>query len=370
MNDVIHIISDHDIGGAGRYLLTLVGSCDRTAWRIKVICPPDGQLAAELRRLGVAIIPLPDSDRSFSVQSLRHLVSVLRRERPDIVHTHASLSGRIAARLAGVPVVIMTRHTIGSEAVPGGARRFANRLIATRFTDTIIAVSDATARVLVAQGVPRGMIRVIRNGTDIRPTVPTVDPAALRAELGLAGGPLIGVIARLSPEKGHEVLLKAWPAVLAQHPDAQCLLVGAGVAEERLRAEVERLGLTGKVIFAGYRADVGAITSLLTALVLPSHSEALGLVLLEAMARGMPVVATRVGGVPEVVTSGRDGLLVPPADPSTMAEAINSLLGDPALARALGEAGRHTVSERFDAARNTAAVTELYAELLARKRAH
>lgn len=369
MNDVIHIISDHDIGGAGRYLLTLVGSCDRAAWRIKVICPPDGQLAAELRRLGIAIIPLPDSDRSFSVQSLRQLIGVLRRERPDIVHTHASLSGRIAARLAGVPVVIMTRHTIGSETVPGAARRFANRLIATRFTDAIIAVSDATERVLVAQGVPARLVRVIRNGTDIRSAGPTVDPMALRAEFGLASGPLIGVIARLSPEKGHEVLLQAMPAVLAQHPDAQCLLVGAGIAEERLRAEVQRLGLAGTVIFAGYRADVAAITPLLTLLVLPSHSEALGLVLLETMARGVPVVATRVGGVPEVITSGRDGLLVPPGDPTTMAEAINSLLNNPPLARALGEAGRRTVSERFDAARNTAAVTELYAELIARKQA-
>jgi glycosyltransferase involved in cell wall biosynthesis len=177
---------------------------------------------------------------------------------------------------------------------------------------------------------------------------------------------LLGVVARLEPEKGHRHLIDAMPAILRAVPETWLAVVGEGSEADALRSQAESLGVSERVIFTGRRDDVSALTADLTVAVLPSLREAQGISLLEAMARRVPVVASDVGGIPEVVTDGVDGRLVPPGDAATLAEAVVQLLRDPDLRRRLGEAGRRTVTDRFSIDAQVRRIQNVYDEELAR----
>jgi glycosyltransferase involved in cell wall biosynthesis len=206
--------------------------------------------------------------------------------------------------------------------------------------DHVIAVSSSIVRKLEDEGRVGAPVTLIYNGIDLERYDQQLPCCTLREEYGLPPeGPMVGVVARLEAEKGHPTLLDAWPHVLAEFPTATLLIIGEGSRREALEAQAAGLGIASSVIFTGRRDDVPAVTKALDVAVLPSYREAQGLTILEAMALSRPVVASNVGGIPEMISDGVTGLLVPPHEPVPLADAVVRLLRDHPLADTLGRAG-------------------------------
>jgi glycosyltransferase involved in cell wall biosynthesis len=299
--------------------------------------------------------------------AVRELAAWLRREEIDLVHAHmyrAEVVGTRAAVAAGVPVITATVHSSRVRS-PEDVALLASL---TPMMDRLIVPSDSIAHKVACEG-RSGRFAVIPNGVDLSRFAGPVPPSSVRAEFGIpADAPLVGVIARLETEKGHRFLLDAWPEVLRGAPSAWLVVVGEGSEADALRAQAAALphAVSERVVFTGRREDISSLTAELSVSVLPSLREAQGISILEAMARRRPVVASAVGGIPEVITSGVDGLLVPPEDPVALAEAVGSLLADASLRGRIGEAGYRTVAERYSIDAQVHRIEAVYDEELAR----
>jgi glycosyltransferase involved in cell wall biosynthesis len=332
----------------------------------------DSQLAMELRDAGVVRYDL-GARRLADPRAAVRLARLLTRERVDVVHAHGQDASILAAAvrpLARVPLVV-TRHVL-DEPSASWRQRLRARLACAAFrrADAAVAVSCAAAdRLAELARLPRTSIQVIANGIDLEPFDGASSEVgrAARQALGAPGAErLVLVPAVLRMGKGHEVLLDAMPALLARVPTTRVLIVGGGEREPELRARARHLGEA--VRFLGPREDVPHLLGACDLVVLPSLSEALPTALMEAAAAGRPVVATRVGGVPEVVQDGCTGLLVPPSDAPALAEAMAALLGDAERSRAFGAAARKLAWERFGIERQVHGTLELWSGLAARKR--
>ena len=362
---VAHVISDTNIGGAGRYLLGLLGGAETYGWK-PFVCLPEGPLADAIRQSSsAAVIILPEGERSLSRALLRSLQRTLVSV--DIVHTHASLAGRLIARQRGYKTVL-TRHTLGpplpANGLPGW-KRVAYSLVARQLTNAIIAVSAACVGRLQAEGVPENMIRLVYNGIDPRPFL-AADRQEARHQLDvLAARPVIATVARLTEVKGLPYALQAAAELRRRGYEFTWLFAGQGPLENELRQQAVQLGLADAVRFLGYREDIPTILAAADIFVLPSIMEALGLSVLEAMASGLPVVASRVGGIPELIRDGQDGTLVTPAAPQELAKAIAFYLRQPAQAEAAGRQGRARVLERFTLEQMCRQTDAVYREVLA-----
>ncbi len=300
------------------------------------------------------------------------LARYLRRARIDVVHSYnfyANVFAIPAARMAGVPAIVASIRDNGQ-----GWTLWQRRVerVVCRLADCVLVNADIIRRRLAAEGYDRGRIRVIHNGIASAP-VPLVDGSALRRELDVPqDAPLVGVVARLDRIKGIEYFLEAAVQTAARRPDVRFLIVGdthanRGGYREHLKRLAASLGVGNLVRFTGFRIDVPALLSIFSVSVLPSLSEGLSNTLLESMAAGIPVVATAVGGTPEVVEDGVTGILVPPRDPLAMADAVCRLLDQPDMAAKMGGAGRERIAERFSNERMIAETASLYRELLSRK---
>ncbi|MBP2415923.1 glycosyltransferase [Microlunatus capsulatus] len=296
-------------------------------------------------------------DRTLDPRSFVRLVQDVRRRRPDVVHAHLEMAMTLAlpaARLAGVPAVGTFHHVHRPLTGRASARERLALEVATR-SQAAVFVSQASLvsfrdRYRAGRAVPRSW-QVVHNGVDLAYfSPPPDDVAALPADLGLAGRRVVTVLAALRDFKGIVHVVRAWPRVVERHPEVRLLLVGSGTEEASLRAEVDRLGLAGSVVFAGMRSDVPDVLRGSELVVLPSiYGENLPTVLMEAGGCARPVVASDVGGISDIVADGETGLLVPPGQPDALGAAVLRVLDDPALGRRLGEAGRLRMEERFDA---------------------
>ncbi|MDI6893219.1 MAG: glycosyltransferase [Bacillota bacterium] len=357
---VLHIITDTNVGGAGRYLLNLLGSRAFAGLDVTVACP-QGELARRVDALGVSRMEVSGRDVSWSWPLLRELHAAIRRLRPHVVHTHASLAGRVAARLGGVPVVY-TKHNVvriptAAGVVPpaaGPAKRLFNRWSGRLLADRVIAVSGAVGMQLAEAGFDPRRVVTIPNGIDLRPFV----GVEARRERPL--GYRVGTAARLTYQKGLDILIEAAARVVAGEPRARFVIGGEGPERPRLEEMIRARGLEGRVTLAGFVQDVPAFLAGLDIYVLSSRYEGLPLATLEAMAAALPVVATDVGGVAEAVVDGVTGLLVPPGDAAALAAAILALLRDPERVRSLGRAGRQRVEAQFDCELMAARVVDVY----------
>jgi len=305
------------------------------------------------------------------------LARLVREQEIDILHTHlvhAGLAGVLAKRMAGRRLrLVHTRHH--SDALyqfrsrNGFAYKAKVDAFIARRQDAVCPVSQSASDILIQREKVRPeRVTVVHPGLDVDRFLARVSEngrAGIRAEL-CAGptDPLLGVIAHLLAKKGHQYLLEAMPTVLAKFPKTRLLLVGRGEELLRLEADVQRLGISQAVIFAGFRADIPDILSALDLVVQPSLEEGLPLSLIEAMALSKPIVASAVSGIPEVVTDGITGLLTPPADPPALAKAITTLLSNPEQLTEMGRQGEERARECFSISRVARQYEGVWAETL------
>ncbi len=310
------------------------------------------------------------------VIALRKLYHLICRERPHVVHTHtakAGFLGRLAAWLAGVPVVVHTYHGHVLHGYFGCAKSwFLHRMEQALgyLSDCLIAVSDEVKHELVAYGVaPPGKIVVIPLGFELEPFLNCeTHQGEFRHELGIRpGSPLVGIVGRIFPIKNHRLFLTAAGKVAAEAATARFVIVGDGVLRSEMEQYVRDLGIADRVFFIGWRFDMPRIYADLNVLVVSSNSEGTPVSIIEAMAAGCPVVATGVGGVPDLIIDGKTGHLVPPGDADRLARAILRVLQEPQSASLMAQTSRTLARGRFSVNRLISETEKLYSHLLERK---
>jgi glycosyltransferase involved in cell wall biosynthesis len=348
-----------EVGGAERHVVDLAVALSRKEFEVTVACSVAGDLSESLEEANIPVRSLLDQlvKRRVSAAYGRELRRLVKEERFDLVHAHVYASAAAAAIATvgtGVPLVV-TEHT---EAVWRGRRaRLVTRWFCRR-ASRVIAVSDAVKRRLVKQDdVPPEKIAVIPNAVPANPDSGSSTPP-LRGEL--RDRRLVGVLARLQPEKGVATFLKAGARVAKVVPQARFIVVGDGPLRAELEVLVRRLCLEQNVHFLGFRSDPRALIELLDVLVVPSLTEGAPLVVLEAMAAGVPIVASAVGGIPDQIRHEGEGLLVPPGDPAALGDAVLKLLRDPGLARRMGASGCRKATTVFSHAEMMARTEDVY----------
>ncbi|MGO9273317.1 MAG: glycosyltransferase [Terriglobia bacterium] len=349
---IVHVTFGLDVGGQEKLLVELARHADRDRFALTFVSLGHrGALADDLEACGAAVVALGQPS-GLKLGLFFRLFRLFHYGRPRVVHTHDQRSlfyAALPARLAGVPCVVHTRHGRDVNATP---RQEARVRYLSKLVERFVCVSDEVAALSRRQGISGLKLCTILNGIDI-------------GRFALSGpcprGPVV-TVARLSPEKDVANLVRATALAAHEEADLRVEVAGDGPCLEALKRLVVELGIAERVTFLGEVRDVPAVLARARLFVLPSRSEGIPLTVLEAMARGLPVVATRVGGLPEVVVEGKTGHLVPPADPAALAAAILTVWRDPGGGQAMGKAGRQRSEERFDVRRMVADYETLYLE--------
>jgi glycosyltransferase involved in cell wall biosynthesis len=360
-------------GGAELMLLTLLGRLDRSRVAPVLLAPGEGMLTEGARALGAEVRVVPVAPALLGVSrggadsrrdALRaaaalpaaaaRLARAIRACRADVVVTNsakAHVYGSLAARLARRPLVWRMHDTIDSADFAGSTRRLL-LAIGRRAPVLVLAVSDSTGRALVEGGVPAERVATLYNGIDLA----GLRDGAARAPARVNGAPRVGSVGRLTPLKGHAVVLDAAAALLERGVDADFVIAGAAAREapshlQELRARAERLGIADRVELVSPFPDLARVLSGLDVMVHASVlPDSLPTTVLEAMALGVPVVATDLGGVPELVRDAETGIVVPPNDPERIADAVAALIAAPETRAAVGRAAYEEATARFDVA--------------------
>jgi glycosyltransferase involved in cell wall biosynthesis len=359
---VLHIGKVAGISGSEAHLLLLLPQLHERGWDVRFLLlhedePGAGEFAGRLEGSGVPVedVRLP---RAADPVAFRRIASAVRRQSPEILHTHlvhADFHGLLAGRLARVPVLASTKHGFNPFR---SSRAFAaaDRTIA-RLADLHIAISAGLARYLAeTEGFAESGFEIVHYGITPGPEPAPWEGDALR----------LAVVGRLIPVKGHETLLRAVARVAHEMPGLEVEIVGSGPLERELRTQASALGLDRVVRFLGFVPGAAEVMESAAIVLVPSMGEGFGMVALEAMERGRAVVASAVGGLPEIVAAGETGLLVPPGDADALAEAIVGLARDPGRVRAFGLAGRARALASFSQERCTTRTEALYRAALSR----
>ena len=383
---VLRVIARLNVGGPARHVALLNAGMDTDrrfrSWLVTgTENPSEGTLLDYAQARGVEPVVIPEIFGQASLTprdlvALAKLTALTRRLRPHVVHTHtakAGFLGRLAARAAGVPVILHTYHGHVLSGYYSQAKTRALQLMErglAHLSDQLIAVSDRVQDDLVQFGVaPAERFRVVPLGLDLAPLFDvSAQRGVLRRELGVAlDAPLVGIVGRLFPIKNHALFLDAAARLLAEQPDARFVIVGDGALRGELEARAEQPDLAGRVYFTGWRHDLATIYADLDVLAVSSRNEGTPVSAIEAMAAGCAVVATRVGGLPDLIADGRTGTLVPADDPTALSSAIGQTLTDPVGSRTIRAAARADVEHRFMATRLVDEMKALYLHLLAAK---
>jgi glycosyltransferase involved in cell wall biosynthesis len=362
---ILYIHGIGNIGGAERDLLTMLRALDRNRWEPYVACPVGSPLSERLSHDGIPLRSISlvawrkwyaPAIRWRAVRSLRAMVNALS---PALIHvndiwwvpqTIAAVCGSGLRR----PIVAHVRQEIEQEKV---ARYRLGSV------DAVIAISKQVEQAVIAGGVSSTAVRMIYSGLRFLSAAPRADKAAVCRSLGLPiDAVLLGTVAHLFPRKGYDVMIRALPVIAREMPVVHYLAIGTGepAYERELKGLAASLGVTDRVHFVGFQEDVTPFLSALSLYVHPARMEGFGIAVVEALAAGKAVVASRVGGLPEVVEHGQTGLLVNPDDPNELSAAVLSLLGDDQRRTEMGERGARAVRERFDVVASVAAVERLY----------
>ena len=364
---VLFIHGITQIGGAERELLLILEHLRRQGYASVVVCPDKGPLGEELERLGVEIryVPLPPWRKVFAyprrARAIRRLRDVITEVRPALIHVNDIwwVPQALRARSGlGTPIIAHVRQEIE----PPKVRRYE-----LDQADAVLPMSRHIHQSLETGGVPGKRLWTLYSALDMKRVSPQGDGQGRGRRFDVPDNvPLIGTVANLFPRKGYEVMVKALPMVLASFPTVQYLMIGQGNSgyERTLRSLVRDLGLEKTVHFVGFQKEVYACLAAMDIYVHPALMEGFGIAVLEAMAMGKPVVASRVGGIPEVVQDGVTGILVPPGDPDPLALALVGLLKDPHKRESMGRAGKERFEMHFTVDRIMKTLQDVHAELL------
>lgn len=336
----------------------------RGSFQPSLACRPESQIGQEALAHGLPVA-FVKMRANFDPIAVVQFMQVYRQYRIDIVHTHSSADSWMASTAAKFiphrPLVVRTRHLSAS---------FNQRMIYSYMADRVVTVGDSTRRYMIQEkGIPGDRVMTIPTGVDLTEFDPEQIRENLREELRIAPDtPVFGTVAIFRRLKGHRYLLEATREIVHSLPAAKLLLVGEGPQEKNLLRMVKEWGLQESVIMPGYREDVQRVLNTLDVFVFPSLQEALGTAILEAMAMKKPVVATRVGGIPEIVEDGRNGYLVDPENFQAIAEKVVHLLRHVGLQKEMGAQGRRFVEAHYDNRLMVKRLVELYQELMVQRR--
>jgi glycosyltransferase involved in cell wall biosynthesis len=373
---VTHAVLSLDIGGLERIVVDLVRAGRRLGQQVSVIClERPGTLAPQAEALGAHVLCI-DKKPGLRLRTGESIKIVLHDLRPDVLHTHqigALFYAGPAARAAGIPVVVHTEHI--NNIRKAGAGYFRRQRMswlwwwAARHARKFFCVSEDIATEMTAHRlVPGDKLAVILNGINTEPFREPVNRGDVRRSLGIPlEAPVIGTVGRLNEVKRQDLLLHAFVRVRTVWPAARLLVVGDGPMRVSLEELSIRLGIEKAVHFAGYQSRPEQFLGVMDVFALTSRMEGLPLAILEAWASGLPVVASAVGGVPDLIDHGRTGLLFPSGEEATLANLLGELLRDTDRAHALGDAGREEVLARYDLQRMAADYERHYRELLGHK---
>ena len=383
---ILRVIARLNIGGPAIHVVLLSAGMNRGRFESLLISGSEnageGSMLDYALSHGVQPVMIPEIVGEFSLgprelRALVRLYRLMRQERPQVVHTHtakAGFVGRLAARLARVPVVV---HTFHGHVLHGYYGPHKTQLLCRMerglacLTDRIITVSEQVKRDLVTYGVAAAdHIQVISLGLELDPFLDSSRyRGAFRRELQLNGVErLVGIVGRIFPIKNHHLFLEAAALVAREDPAARFVIVGDGTLRPALERRAQEMGIADRVIFTGWRRDLPDIYADLDVLAVTSNNEGTPVSAIEAMAAGCPVVATHVGGLPDLISEGKTGYLVPPGNAPAVATALLRVLHQPEMARCMGETARRAARERFSAQRLITDMEQLYLELLGRKR--
>jgi glycosyltransferase involved in cell wall biosynthesis len=360
MMKVLHVETGMNLYGGALQVLYLIGGLSKREVTNVLACPAESRIGAEAVGICDRVRFIPFSGE-LDLLFIRRLMRVIKAERPDIVHLHsrrgADTLGGVAASLSGVKTVLSRR--VDNPEHPLLART------KYRLYDRVVTISNAIRDVLASEGVPPEKITCVHSAVDIGAYGTACDREWFAKEFDLEPGTrTVGMAAQFIERKGHRRLIQAVPGILESFPETIFLLFGKGPLEDEMKALCQSVDVSGSVRFPGFRDDLQRIYPCLDLLAHPADMEGLGVSLLQAAASAVPIVATRAGGLPEVVRHGMNGLLVAPRDPGTVAEAVKTLLADPARARSMGEAGRAIVEGEFSIDAMVSGNLRVYRELL------
>ncbi len=362
---LFHVDAGREWRGGQRQSLFLVRELQRRGFPVFFVIQKGSPLHQKARDAGLRLIPLRMKGEADLWASLR-LAIMMKRRGCRLAHFHDAHSlaiGLRAASWAKVPLILAHRRVD----FPLKQNVFSRRKYGRKL-DAMVAISEAVKKVLVEGGVQPGKIKVIPSGIDFSVYEEVKDRDFLRREFSFSPDDfLVGIVAALEDHKGHTYLFQATRLVRQHSPHIRLIVVGSGSLRLELEAQVHELGIEDIVFFLGFREDMPRILASLDLFVLSSHLEGLGSSLLDAMASRLPVVATRTGGIPEIVLHGETGLLVPPRDPQAMAEAIIQVYHDRNLANYLAQKGHDFVRRHFSVEAMAEKVIELYFDLAKKK---
>ena len=343
---VVRVVSDLPYGGVERRLLSLLPRLRSLGWEVSVVCIREaGQMAPLFAQEGISVEVIPFRSR-WSPRSLNQLARWLRQAHINIVHTHmyrCNTSGTVAARLAGVKAAVSNVHNINEW--DDAKQLFVERMLA-RYKDKIITVSEGVRRnYLERTRISPGKVITIHNGVDLEPFRDTPFDAKLAAELGIKEGErVVSVLARLVEQKRHVDFLAMAAHVLKVLPSVKFLIAGKGKLRSELERQASELGISDRVIFAGHRSDIPSLLALTDVMVMCSDKEGFSNSLLEAMAAGVPTVATDVGGNAEAIIDFESGLIVPTRRPDVLAKRVLALLTDHVLHKSISSKAKARAS--------------------------
>ncbi|MCJ7497532.1 MAG: glycosyltransferase family 4 protein [candidate division Zixibacteria bacterium] len=363
---ILHLHNTSSIGGAEQMFINLADFINPDKFKSYVGVFREGELTSELRKRNIKILWFKESTQTYDYKFLKNIIQLIKLNRIDLIHSHTwgtDFYGYWATKILKIPMIstIHNRYYIFEK----WSRRFSYKIFISQVKKIVVVSKDIQNLLREELKLSPQKVKLIYNGIDTHKFENKKDFKPLRKELNLSEEELIlGNVGNLREVKDHHTLILSFHRIASIFPRAKLLIVGEGELKSSLVKLCSELGLESRVLFLGHRDDVPQILKLMDIFILSSHSEGCSISVLEAMASGKPVIATRVGGNPELVLEGKTGFLVPPAEPEKLAEKILSLLKNEDLRLKMGDEGRRKVKEKFSLETMIKNYEELYSKVL------
>ena len=364
---IIEVSSDTNIGGAGKCILTLLENINREIFDVKALIPKNSLLKEHITKLGVDVIEVDGmADKSLDKGDIGKLKKIFLEEKPDLVHTHGSMSARIAAKKAKTKVVF-TRHSVfePSKTLSRGLGKIINGMVNNYYSDNIIAVAEAAKDNLTATGVSDKKITVILNGVEGLKRVDDDEKEQIKSRFGVSNEKVVSIVARLEDIKGHDYFIEAADELLNEGLNVKFFIAGTGSYEEHLKNKVKELGREDSIIFTGFISDVDKLMNITDIQANASFgTEATSLALLEGMSIGIPAVVSDFGGNPGVIKNNKNGFVVEKKNAHALAQKLKALLTDDELYKKLSDGSLEIFKNTFTAKAMTQKTEQIYIDTI------